>query len=100
MSRCGAPTGHLVVFDRSADRSWDETGSFGARSPPATGRSPSGGCEDVQRQEGRHAHDGRVDEPADAEVERDAGDDAGLPAGEAVGSLTQVAAALMPEWSM
>ncbi|MCY3844666.1 MAG: ATP-binding protein, partial [Acidobacteria bacterium] len=24
MSRCGAPAGHLVVFDRRADRSWDE----------------------------------------------------------------------------
>ena len=24
MDRCGAEAGHLVIFDRAADRSWDE----------------------------------------------------------------------------
>ena len=60
MDRCAARTGHLVVFDRRADRSWDEK-IFRRTWTGTAGRSPSGGREYIQRQQCRHAHVWRID---------------------------------------
>jgi hypothetical protein len=34
--RCGAEAGHLIVFDRSTERSWDEK-TFRREAPPGAG---------------------------------------------------------------
>ena len=39
MDRCGAEAGHLIVFDRAPDRTWDEK-LFRRKAPPGPGGAP------------------------------------------------------------
>ena len=39
MDRCGAEAGHLIVFDRAPDRTWDEK-LFRREAPPGPGQAP------------------------------------------------------------
>ena len=44
MDRLGAASGHLVIFDRSAERSWQEK-IYRCGEEHGAGASPSGGCD-------------------------------------------------------
>ena len=39
MDRCGAEAGHLIVFDRAPDRTWEDK-IFRREAPPGAGRAP------------------------------------------------------------
>ena len=55
MDRCAAEAGHLIVFDRASDRSWEEK-LFRRKAPaaPAGHRSPSGECDAVEPLQPHH----------------------------------------------
>ena len=45
MDRCSAEAGHLIVFDRAPDRTWQERSSAAKRRLTPVAGSPSGACE-------------------------------------------------------